>query len=119
MDGRTDCCRTEPSLEDLLADEVMTPVLRSAGLFVNDHLFGLAWSGRMDEERLLRLIPHLPEGVSEIYLHPATGLTTMFAGAAPGYRHEAEFAALLSPSVKRRICDSGIRRVSYSDFSIP
>lgn len=32
MDGRFTCCRYEPTLEDLLADEVMTPVLRSAGL---------------------------------------------------------------------------------------
>ena len=32
MAGRTDCCRLEPSLEDLLDDEMMTPVLRSAGL---------------------------------------------------------------------------------------
>jgi hypothetical protein len=32
MDERFECCRNEPSLEDLLADEVMTPVLRSAGL---------------------------------------------------------------------------------------
>jgi hypothetical protein len=32
MDGRAECCRYEPSLEDLLADEVMEPVLRSAGL---------------------------------------------------------------------------------------
>jgi len=32
MDGRFECCRYEPSIEDLLADEVMTPVLRSAGL---------------------------------------------------------------------------------------
>ena len=31
MAGRFDCCRYEPSLEDLLADEVMAPVLRSAG----------------------------------------------------------------------------------------
>jgi len=29
MDGRYECCRYEPSLEDLLADEVMGPVLRS------------------------------------------------------------------------------------------
>jgi hypothetical protein len=29
--GRTECCRYEPSLEDLLDDEVMAPVLRSAG----------------------------------------------------------------------------------------
>jgi hypothetical protein len=32
MDGRFDCCRYEPSLEDLLADEMMAPVLRSAGV---------------------------------------------------------------------------------------
>lgn len=31
MAGRTDCCSYEPSLEDLLDDDVMTPVLRSAG----------------------------------------------------------------------------------------
>lgn len=31
MAGRRECCRYEPSLEDLLDDEVMTPVLRSAG----------------------------------------------------------------------------------------
>ncbi|HEY3912704.1 MAG TPA: hypothetical protein VGM07_22860 [Stellaceae bacterium] len=32
MDARFDCCRYRPSLDDLLADEVMQPVLRSAGL---------------------------------------------------------------------------------------
>ena len=31
MAGRRDCCSYEPSLEDLLDDEVMAPVLRSAG----------------------------------------------------------------------------------------
>ena len=29
MDG---CCRYEPSLDDLLADEMMEPVLKSAGM---------------------------------------------------------------------------------------
>jgi len=32
MDRPSDCCRYQPSLDDLLADEVMEPVLRSAGL---------------------------------------------------------------------------------------
>lgn len=31
MAGRRECCSYEPSLEDLLDDEVMAPVLRSAG----------------------------------------------------------------------------------------
>ena len=32
MDSRFDCCRYRASLDDLLADDVMEPVLRSAGL---------------------------------------------------------------------------------------
>lgn len=31
MAGRIDCCRPEPSLDELLDDEIMAPVLRSAG----------------------------------------------------------------------------------------
>jgi hypothetical protein len=37
MSGHLLCCRYEPSLEDLLAeDEVMMPVLKSAGLDRNE-----------------------------------------------------------------------------------
>jgi hypothetical protein len=32
MAGHSDCCRYRPSLEELLDDEMMEPVLRSAGL---------------------------------------------------------------------------------------
>ena len=32
MAGRTDCCRYEATLDELIEDEVMAPVLRSAGL---------------------------------------------------------------------------------------
>jgi hypothetical protein len=32
MDERLACCRYRPSLDELLADAVMEPVLRSAGL---------------------------------------------------------------------------------------
>jgi hopanoid biosynthesis associated protein HpnK len=91
--------------------------LRGAGLFVNDHLFGLAWSGGFDEERFLRLIPHLPDGVSEIYLHPATERSLALAAAMPGYRQKQELAALLSPAVKRLIAGFGIGLVSYGDLS--
>jgi hypothetical protein len=31
MAGRKECCRYEPSLDDLLADDIMQPVLESAG----------------------------------------------------------------------------------------
>ena len=97
--------------------EALRRRLRGAGLLVNDHLFGLAWSGAVVEERLLRLIPQLPDGVSELYLHPATEHTSALAAQMPGYRHREEFAALVSPSLKGLIAELGIRLVSYSDLA--
>jgi hopanoid biosynthesis associated protein HpnK len=91
--------------------------LLAAGLIINDHLFGLAWSGDFNEERLLRLIPHLPEGVSEIYLHPATDRSPALAAAMPGYRQQQELAALLSPSVKSLISELGIKLTAYGDIA--
>src|SRR5439155_2147701 len=35
--------------------------LRRAGLYATDYVFGVAWSGAMVEERVLGLVPHLPE----------------------------------------------------------
>ena len=60
---------------------------RRAGIAAPDQVFGLAWSGAMHAKRLKGLIEHLPEGLSEIYLHPATG---PYAGSAPGYAYEKE-----------------------------
>jgi len=90
--------------------------LQRAGLRTNDHIFGLAWSGGMVEERILKLIPRLPDGVSEIYFHPATERTPALVAAMPSYRHPEELATLLSPLVRRRIVESGIRLIDYSDL---
>ena len=47
--------------------------------------------GGMTRERLSGLIRCLPDGLSEIYLHPAIG---PYRGSAPGYRYRDELAAL-------------------------
>jgi hopanoid biosynthesis associated protein HpnK len=91
--------------------------LRRAGLVTNDQIFGLAWSGAMTEERLLRLIPHLPEGVSEIYFHPARELTPLLARTMPTYQHAEELRALLSPKVRDALERAGIDRTSFSDLA--
>ena len=54
MDGRFECCRYEPSLEDLLADEVMEPVLRSAGLELQELREMMMETARRIEDRDLR-----------------------------------------------------------------
>ena len=88
--------------------------LTRAGMISNDHVFGLAWSGAMTEERLLGLIPHLPDGVSEIYFHPARELTPRLARTMPGYRHADELQALLSPRVAEALDRAGIGRTSFT-----
>jgi chitin disaccharide deacetylase len=91
--------------------------LRRAGLAANDHVFGIAWSGAMVEERILRLLSHLPPGDSEIYFHPASRTSETLAAAMPGYQHAAELAALLSPAVRRCVTDLGISLIGYSDLA--
>jgi len=51
MDERSDCCRYEPSLDDLLADEVMEPVLRSAGLELQELREMMMETARRIEDR--------------------------------------------------------------------
>jgi hopanoid biosynthesis associated protein HpnK len=85
---------------------------RRAGLKTPDAVFGLAWSGAMTTARLLGLLRQLPDGRSEIYLHPAT--TNDFAGRAPGYRYAEELAALIAPDVVAAARE--LRLGGYADF---
>jgi len=87
--------------------------LRAAGLLVPDRVFGLRWSGQFTRDRLLGLMRNLPDGLSEIYLHPATG---PFAGAAPGYRYREEFEALTAPEIVEASRDPSLRLGGFSDF---
>jgi hopanoid biosynthesis associated protein HpnK len=87
---------------------------RRAGIAAPDAVFGLAWSGAMTTSRLAGLIAHLPEGLSEIYTHPATG---PYPGSAPGYRYAAELAALTDPQVVASLAASGIKTGGFCDFS--
>ncbi len=69
---------------------------RAVGLATNDAVFGLSWTGAFTEERLLRLAPHLPKGLNELYFHPAAGTDELLERLMPTYRHDAELAALTS-----------------------
>jgi hopanoid biosynthesis associated protein HpnK len=80
---------------------------RGAGVEVNDHCFGLAWSGHMTTDRVRRLLAHLPEGHSEIYFHPATHRDATVSRLMPDYEHEAELAALLDPQVRAVVAAMG------------
>ena len=86
---------------------------KKAGIQVNDNVFGIAWSGHMTTERLLRLVPNLPAGLSEIYFHPSAWRDARLAHYMPDYEHEAELAALLSPELRAALDAAGVERTTY------
>lgn len=83
------------------------------GVHAPDHVFGLAWSGAMTGNRLRGLLEHLPEGSSEIYLHPATG---PYPGSAADYAYAEELAALTDPGMAPLIAARNIRLGGFCDF---
>jgi chitin disaccharide deacetylase len=87
---------------------------RRAGLTTPDAVFGLAWSGAMTARRLEGLLRHLPEGCSEIYLHPSGA--DAFEGHAPGYGYTEELAALLAPAVIAAARQPDVTLGGYADF---
>lgn len=87
--------------------------MRAAGMAVPDQVFGLAWSGALTPVRLRGLLDRLPEGLTEIYAHPATGY---YEGCAPGYLYADELAALTDGLAKAALTRNGIVTGRFGDF---
>lgn len=85
---------------------------RQAGLLIPDRTLGLAWSGAMTPARVAGLLAHLPDGLTELYTHPATA--GGFPGEAAGYAYAAERDALIAPATLAAA--AGIPRGGFSDF---
>jgi chitin disaccharide deacetylase len=97
---------------------LMKARLRANGIGHNDQLFGLAATGRFDEQVMLDILAHLPAGVTEIYLHPAVDAGSPITPTMSEYRHSAELAALLSPRVLAAIASTEAPRGGYSDVKL-
>jgi hopanoid biosynthesis associated protein HpnK len=111
-----------PTMGERVAALALAPWLRfmrhriaRAGLRHNDSLLGLRNSGHLDEACLLDLLGRLPEGVTELYCHPAIRRTPRLAAIMAGYDNEAEFAALTSSRVSDRLRALGLKTIGFSD----
>ncbi|MHB8286821.1 MAG: hopanoid biosynthesis-associated protein HpnK [Caulobacteraceae bacterium] len=89
--------------------------LGRVGVATADRVFGLQWSGAMTVQRVRGLIEHLPDGITELYVHPATA--GGFDGEAPGYLYAEELAALTAPDVKAAVQASGARLGGFADLT--
>lgn len=91
----------------------MRRLAESAGLLGNDHLFGLTHPGHLTEDYLVKLVPRLQPGLTEIYCHPALAADPVLMQAAPGYQRLEEFTALVSPRLKEALAR---HEVEVTDF---
>jgi len=90
----------------------------AAGLLVNDHLFGLTHHGRVTEDYLVRLIPRLQPGLTEIYSHPALAPDPALLAAAPAYQRQGEFAALVSPRLQEALVMGGVAVTDFRELAM-
>jgi hopanoid biosynthesis associated protein HpnK len=81
----------------------------------NTNVFGFHHTGHMNLDTLVRILPNLEDGLSEVYLHPATGLWDKIDPAAKDYEFEAEYKALIHPRIKRIIEKFSIELTSFKE----
>ena len=84
------------------------------GISYNDHVFGMNDSGNMDRRHILGFLANLPDGVSEIFSHPATGEWPEMEPEARGFRFADEFAALIDNEVAAALSRLGIERTAFA-----
>ena len=89
------------------------PSLRYHDITTASEVKGVLNSGRMTEDYLLAITENLRPGLTEWYLHPGCLPDDEISRRMPGYRHEQELAALLSPTVKQRLKELEISLCNY------
>jgi len=102
-----------PRIETLWA-KLIRRRMRKAGMVVPDQVFGLVWSGHMTADRVKGILGQLPEGLTELYTHPATG---PYSGSAPGYDYPGELAALTDDLAKAIITRDRVAIGRFADFA--
>lgn len=89
--------------------------LRMAGIATNDYVFGMIDTGHMTPARVRQYLAHLPDGTSELYVHPATH--TWPQAFPPDYDFAGEFASLIDANVIDQLRRSDVRRVTFTELA--
>ena len=92
--------------------------LEGSGLRATDHFRGLLLKGRLSVETLLAAIEQLPDGLTELMVHPGRVAAGSAAGPFASFStadREREIEALLDPSVRRALKRSGVLLTSYRE----
>jgi chitin disaccharide deacetylase len=85
--------------------------LRGKGFTVAERVYGHLETGRMSADYVVNLLGRLGGQTNEVYFHPGTPHAQPLIGGPPGM--DADLDALLSPRVRSRIEELGIRLTTY------
>jgi len=89
--------------------------LRRASIKRNHRVYGLRLSGRMHAARVLDIVRELPEGASELYLHPVARPWRSGDPWPAHYQGLAELEALLDPEVGAALRERGALLSSFAE----
>ena len=87
------------------------------GLLTPDNFAGIVAGEAVSEGELLHLIAHLPQGTTEVMMHP--GMKNDVLQEDSGWQHdfEAELAAILSPRVGEALRKAEVEPVNFRHLS--
>jgi len=95
---------------------LMRARLHRAKLITNDAVYGIRYSGHMTTDRVVSMLGELPDGVTEMYFHPATGPWSGIDPQIAAYDFAGETDALISAAVRAALTASGARLTTYSEI---
>ena len=91
--------------------------LKEEGMISTDGTVGIAVTGLLDQQRLLRIVEALPDGTWELVCHPGySDADLQAAGTRLTQSREIELSALTSAETKKALAARDIKLISYADL---
>jgi len=91
--------------------------LQDEGMVSTDGTVGIAVTGLLDQQKLLRILEALPDGTWELVCHPGYSDSDLqAAGTRLTQSRELELAALTSVDTKKALARCQVELISYADL---
>ena len=91
--------------------------IKEQGMVTTDGTVGIAATGLLDQQKLLRILEALPEGTWELVCHPGySDADLQSAGTRLTQSREVELAALTSADTREALVRLKIKLISYADL---
>jgi len=91
--------------------------LNEEGMVSTDGTVGIAVTGMLDQQKLLRILEALPEGTWELVCHPGySDADLQAAGTRLTQSREIELSALTSEETRKALARHQIELISYADL---